>query len=52
MHAKGSDKILIIREESTRLPADIGEYIYVPLQNRDDISSIEKDLEQFIVKNL
>ena len=52
MHAKGSDKILIIREESTRLPADIGEYIYVPLQNRDDLSSIEKDLEQFIVKNL
>lgn len=52
MHAKGADKTLFIAEEGTKMPADIGGWIYLPLQNRDDISPIEKDLETFIVKNL
>ena len=51
MHAKGTDKTLIIREEGTKMP-DIGGRMYIPLQNRDDISTIEKDLEKFVVKNL
>ena len=52
MHAKGADKTLMIREEGAKMPADMGGRIYLPLQNRDDISPIEKDLENFIVNNL
>ena len=52
MHAKGADKTLFIAEEGTKMPADIGGRIYLPLQNRDDISPIEKDLETFIVNDL
>lgn len=52
MHAKGTDKTLIIREEGAKMPADIGGHIYVALQDRNDISPIEKDLEKFVVNNL
>lgn len=51
MHAKGTDKTLIIREEGARMPVDMGRHIF-PLQSRDNISPIEKGLEKFIVNNL
>ncbi|HLF73132.1 MAG TPA: TIR domain-containing protein [Anaerolineales bacterium] len=52
MQAKGIDKTLMIREAGARMPVDIGGPVYLPLQNRNDISPIEKDLEKFIVDNL
>lgn len=52
LHAKGKDKTFIIREEGARLPASIGGHPYAPLQNREDISSLEKDLETFILNHL
>ena len=51
MHAKGRDKTFIIREEGAKIPANIGGHPYVPLQNCEDISPLEKDLETFIVNN-
>ncbi len=52
MHAKGTDRTLIIMEEGAKAPFDTGGQGYIRLQDRDDISPIEKDLENFIVKNL
>ena len=48
MHAKGADKTLMIAEEGAKMPVGIGGPIYLPLQNRDDISPIEKYLEKFV----
>lgn len=49
VQAKGIDKTLIIKEEGVNLPAKLGGSTF---RNRDDLSSIEKDLEKFIVNNL
>ena len=52
MHAKGADKTLMIRVEGAKMPGGMGGRAYLSLQNRDDISPIEQDLEKFIVNNL
>jgi Predicted nucleotide-binding protein containing TIR-like domain len=52
MHAKGRDKTLLIREEGTILPADLGGAKYLSLHHKGNISAIENDLEKFIVDNL
>jgi predicted nucleotide-binding protein len=52
MHAKGADKTIMIREEGAKMPAGMGGRAYLSLQNRDDISPIEQDLEKFVVNNL
>ena len=49
MQAKGFDKILFIKEEGARTPAQMDGLTF---RNRDDLSSIEKDMEIFILKNL
>jgi predicted nucleotide-binding protein len=46
--SKGRERVLIIREDGTKMPADISGNIYLPLQNRKDISSIETQLRKFI----
>lgn len=50
--SKGRERVLIIREEGVKMPADVGGNIYLPLKNRNDISSIETQLRSFVEKRL
>lgn len=52
MRAKGKERILIIREEGTKMPADIGGNIYLPLKDRNDISTITADIQYFLENRL
>ncbi len=47
-NAKGRERTLIIREKQTKMPADVGGSIYLPLPDRHDISSIHDALRRFI----
>ncbi len=38
---KGKERVLIIRERGTKMPADLGGNIYLHLANRDDTSAIQ-----------
>jgi hypothetical protein len=49
---KGRERVLIIREQGTKMPADIGGNIYLPLADRCNIASIETQLRTFIEKRL
>ena len=48
MEAKGRGRVLVIREEGAKMPADIGGGIYLSLKNRDDISPIHMKLKDFV----
>jgi hypothetical protein len=50
--SKGRERVLIIREQGAKMPADIGGNIYLPLPNRRDISSIESQLRSFVEKRV
>lgn len=50
--AKGRERVLIIRERGTKMPADVGGNIYLPLEDRQKISSIETHLRSFVEKRL
>ena len=52
MRAKGRERCLIIREEGAKMPADLGGNIYLALKDRDDISTIETPLRQFLEERL
>ena len=52
MSVKGAEKCLIIREGEAKMPADLGGAIYVHLKNRDDVSTIEGRLANFLTENL
>jgi len=52
IQAKGKKRVLIIREGNTKLPADVGGDIYLPLQDRADISSIKTGLMKFIQERI
>lgn len=52
MHAMGPERTLIIREEGTKMPADIGGNIYLHLKDRNDTSTIESGLRKFIETRL
>ena len=47
VHAKGKERVLVIREEGAKMPADLGGDIYASLTNRDDIAPIEAQLQRF-----
>ena len=47
VHAKGKERVLVIREEGAKMPADLGGDIYASLTNRDDITPIEAQLQRF-----
>jgi hypothetical protein len=47
-HAKGREKVLIIREEGAKMPADLGGIIYATLKDRSDIEPLEEKLRKFI----
>lgn len=50
--AKGRDRVLIIREEGTKMPADLGGNIYLPLADRNDIRPIESAIRDFVERRL
>jgi predicted nucleotide-binding protein len=52
MEAKGRERVLVVREEGAKMPADIGGGIYLPLRDRDDIKSIETRLLDFVEKRI
>lgn len=52
MQAKGRERVLVIREQGAKMPADIGGGIYVSLANRADISPIHSKLMDFIDKRV
>ncbi len=45
---KGKHNVLIVREEGSRLPADLSGDIYAFLRDKDDISPIETAIESFL----
>jgi hypothetical protein len=48
--AKGKSHVLIILEEGTKMPADLGGDIYASLQNKKDVNTIKDDISKFIRK--
>ncbi len=50
--ARGRDRVLIIREEGAKMPADLGGNIYLPLAARDDIRPIESAIREFVERRL
>lgn len=50
--AKGRDRVLIIREEGAKMPADLGGNIYLSLEIRDDIRPIEQAIRDFVERRL
>ena len=49
--AKGRDRVLVIREEGAKRPADLGGNIYLFLA-RDDIRPIESAIRDFVERRL
>jgi predicted nucleotide-binding protein len=52
MEARGRERVLVIREEGAKMPADIGGGIYLSLKDRSDISPIQTKVWEFIEKRI
>jgi hypothetical protein len=52
MEAKGRERVLVIREQGAKMPADIGGGIYLLLRDRNDITSIQTKLLDFVDKRI
>lgn len=52
MNARGRERILIIREGTAKMPADLGGHIYASLEDRDDLSAIKDVVASFIQRAL
>lgn len=52
MSAKGPERCLIIRQGAAKMPADVGGAIYLHLDKKGDVASIEGKLASFLEKNL
>lgn len=50
-NSKGKDRVLIIVEKGTKIPADIGGQIYVSLEDKNNLSTIETQIRSFIENN-
>lgn len=50
--SKGASRCLIIREGNAKMPADLGGFIYVPLDRAGAVAAIEGRLVQFLETNL
>jgi predicted nucleotide-binding protein len=48
LETKGKDRVLIIREKGAKMPADLGGHIYVELEDRRKLSTIEARVRDFI----
>jgi hypothetical protein len=47
-HAKGRGRVLIVRENGTKMPADLGGSIYAVLADRTNIAPLEPRLRRFL----
>jgi predicted nucleotide-binding protein len=47
IHSKGKERVLVIREEGAKMPADLGGDIYASLPDRDHIGPILESLRRF-----
>jgi len=47
IHAKGKDRVLVVREEGAKMPADLGGDIYAALPDRNHIGPILDSLRRF-----
>ena len=50
--AKGKERVLIICQEGTKIPADLGGDIYAPLEDLSDITPIHDHIRKFVEKRL
>lgn len=50
--AKGKERVLIVREAGSKMPADLGGDIYALLEDRTDIDPIKSTLEKFLETRL
>ena len=48
IHAKGKDRVLVVREEGAKMPADLGGDIYALLPDRNHIGPILDGLRRFV----
>jgi len=48
LRAKGKERVLIIREEGAKMPADLGGVVYLSLKNRSQIAPIETQIRKFL----
>jgi Predicted nucleotide-binding protein containing TIR-like domain len=46
--SKGKDRVLIVREEGTRLPADLGGDIYSSFNHRTKLTAVKLNLRRFV----
>lgn len=47
-HAKGPGRVLIIREDGSKYPTDLGGYKYARLADREDVASVWPDINRFV----
>ena len=52
MEAKGRERVLVVREQGAKMPADIGGGIYLSLKDRNDIAPIQMRLLDFVEKRI
>lgn len=49
--SKGKGRVLIIKEDGSKMPADLGGDIYLRLKDKNSIGSIKKKLVEFVERN-
>jgi len=52
IRAKGKERVLVIRENGAKMPADIGGTIYASLPNQQSTSSVETAIRRFVDSQL
>lgn len=52
VHAKGKERVLIIREDGAKMPADIGGAIYASLPSVQDTAAIESVVRRFLAERM
>ena len=48
VHAKSHRRVLIVKEDGAKMPADLGGAIYAPLADRANVEPISEQLEAFV----
>jgi len=51
-HAKGKERVLIVRETGSKMPADLGGDIYASLDDRSNIEPVKPTVSKFIDQRL
>jgi len=46
--AKGKERVLVVREVGTKLPADLGGDIYASLEDRKKLTTVKRTIRQFV----